>query len=86
MANTIGVKFRPKGKLAVCDAGEMSLQVNDYVVVDTGYGLEVAKVVTLEPASHPGEQLMVVVRQAEAGDLGEFQRSLEKEGLATSET
>ncbi|MCK5124192.1 MAG: stage 0 sporulation protein [Dehalococcoidia bacterium] len=82
MANTIGVRFRPKGKLAVCDAGEMSLQVNDYVVVDTGYGLEVAKVVTLEPTSHPGEQLMVVVRQAEAGDLGEFQRSLEKEGLA----
>jgi len=81
MANIIGVKFRPKGKLVLCDAGELSLQVNEYVVVDTGHGLEVAKVATLEPTSHPGEQLMMVVRKAEAGDLEEFQRNLEKEGL-----
>lgn len=81
MANIIGVKFRPKGKLALCDAGELSTQVNEYVVVDTGQGLEVAKVATLEPTSHPGEQLMVVVRKAEAGDLEEFRQNLEKEGL-----
>ena len=35
MANIIGVKFRPRGKLVYCDAGEISLQLNDYVVVDT---------------------------------------------------
>ena len=81
MANIIGVKFRPKGKLVLCDAGELSLQVNEYVVVDTGHGLEVAKVATLESTSHPDEQLMMVVRKAEAGDLEEFQRNLEKEGL-----
>jgi len=81
MANIIGVKFRPKGKLVHCDAGEMSLQVNDYVVVDTGHGLEVAKVVTLEPQSQPSEQLMMVVRQAEVGDLEEARRNLEKEAL-----
>jgi cell fate regulator YaaT (PSP1 superfamily) len=81
MDNVIGVKFRPKGKLVLCDAGELSLQVNEYVVVDTGHGLEVAKVATLEPASHQGEQLMMVVRQAEAGDLEVFRRSLEEEGL-----
>jgi len=82
MANIVGVKFRPRGKLVHCDAGEMSLQVNDYVVVDTGHGLEVAKVVTLEVPSQPGEQLMMVVRQAEAEDLEEARRNLEKEALS----
>lgn len=81
MANIIGVKFRSRGKLVYCDAGEISLQVNDYVVVDTGRGLDVAKVITLEAPSHPGEQLMKVVRQAEAEDLEEARRNLEKEAL-----
>ena len=82
MANIIGVKFRPRGKLVYCDAGEIPLQLNDYVVVDTGRGLGVAKVVTLEAPSQPGEQLMMVVRQAEAEDLEEARRNLEKEALS----
>jgi cell fate regulator YaaT (PSP1 superfamily) len=83
MANIIGVKFRPRGKLVYCDAGETSPQVNDYVVVDTGRGIDVAKVVTLEAQSQPGEQLMMVVRQATAEDLEEARRNLEKEALST---
>jgi cell fate regulator YaaT (PSP1 superfamily) len=47
MASIIGVKFRSRGKLVYCDTGEMSVQVNDYVVVDTDHGQEVARVVTL---------------------------------------
>jgi len=82
MANIIGVKFRSRGRLVPCDAGEISLHVNDYVVVDTGHGLDVAKVVTLEAQSQPGEQLMMVVRQAEAEDLEEARRNLEKEALS----
>jgi len=82
MANIIGVKFRPRGKLVNCDAGEISLQVNDYVVVDTGHGLDVAKVVTLGAPSQSSEQLMMVVRQAEAEDLEEARRNLEKEALS----
>jgi cell fate regulator YaaT (PSP1 superfamily) len=82
MANIIGVKFRPRGKSVHCDAGELSLQVNDYVVVDTEHGLDVAKVVTLEAPSQPSEQLMVVVRRAEAEDLEEARRNLEKEALS----
>jgi cell fate regulator YaaT (PSP1 superfamily) len=81
MANIIGVKFRSRGKLVYCDAGEISLHVNDYVVVDTGHGLDVAKVVTLEVPSQPSEQLMKIVRQAEAEDLEEARRNLEKEAL-----
>jgi len=82
MANIIGVKFRSRGKLVYCDAGEISLQANDYVVVDSGHGLDVAKVITLEAPSQPGEQLMTVVRQAEAEDLEEARRNLEKEALS----
>jgi cell fate regulator YaaT (PSP1 superfamily) len=82
MANIIGVKFRSRGKLVYCDAGELSLHVNDHVVVDTGRGLDVAKVVTLEARSQPGEQLTMVVRQAEAEDLEEARRNLEKEALS----
>jgi cell fate regulator YaaT (PSP1 superfamily) len=82
MANIVGVKFHPKGKLVLCDAGEISLEVNEYVVVDTGHGLEVVKVVTLEPMSHPSEPLMMVVRQAGAEDLEETRRNLEKEALS----
>jgi cell fate regulator YaaT (PSP1 superfamily) len=81
MANIVGVKFRSRGKFVYCDAGEIPLHVNDYVVVDTGHGLDVAKVVTLEVPSQPSEQLMKIVRQAEAGDLEEARRNLEKEAL-----
>jgi len=81
MANVIGVKFRPRRELDYCDAGDIALQVNDYVVVDTEHGLDVAKVVTLEAPSQPGEQLMMVVRQADAKDLEEARLKLEKEAL-----
>jgi len=82
MANIIGVKFRSRGGLVYCDAGEIPPQVNGYVVVDTGHGLDVAKVVTLEAPSQPGEQLMGIVRQAGAEDLEEARRNLEKEALS----
>jgi len=82
MANIIGVKFRSRGGLVYCDAGEISPQVNGYVVLDTGHGLDVAKVVTLEAPSQPGEQLMGIVRQATAEDLEEARRNLEKEALS----
>jgi cell fate regulator YaaT (PSP1 superfamily) len=59
----------------------MSLQVNDYVMVDTGHGLDVARVVTTQALSEPGEQLMRIARKAEAKDLEEARRNLEKEAL-----
>ncbi len=84
MANIIGVRFRSRGKLVHCDAGEIPLQLNDYVVVDTIHGLDVAKVISLEGLFQPseeGEQLMMVIRQAQAEDLEEARRNLEKEAL-----
>ncbi len=82
MANIVGVRFRSRGKLVHCDAGEISLQVNDHVVVDTGRGLEVAKVVTLEAPSETCEQSAKVVRKAEEEDLEEARRNLEGEALS----
>ena len=83
MANIIGVKFRPRGRLACCDAGEVPLRANDYVVVDTAHGPDVAKVITLEAPSHSGEQVLAVVRQAAAEDLEQARRNLEREALIT---
>lgn len=68
--------------MVYCDAGEMSLQVDDYVVVDTAGGPDVARVTTLEASPRSGEQLMTIVRQAEAEDLQEAHRKLEKEALS----
>jgi cell fate regulator YaaT (PSP1 superfamily) len=82
MANIIGVKFRSRGRLVYGDAGEMPLQVNDYVVADAGQGAAVARVVTLEAAPEPGEQLTAITRRAEAADLEEARRNLETEALS----
>ena len=85
MAKIIGVRLQPGGKVVYCDAGDIPLQVNDYVVLDTGHGLDVAKVVVLEPQLQAGdlsEQVMTVVRQAQAEDLEKARQDREKEALA----
>jgi cell fate regulator YaaT (PSP1 superfamily) len=82
MAKVIGVKFRSRGRLVYCDTGEISLQANDYVVVDTGHGMDVGRIVDLEAAPRPGEELMTIVRRAEAADLDEARRNLETEALS----
>jgi cell fate regulator YaaT (PSP1 superfamily) len=82
MAKIIGVRFRSRGKTVYCDAGDIAPQVNDYVVVDTDRGPDVAKVVTLEAAPQPGEQLARIVRQAEARDLEEASLNLKGEALS----
>jgi cell fate regulator YaaT (PSP1 superfamily) len=85
MAKIIGVRLQSGGKLFYCDAGDIPLQVNDYVVLDTSHGLDVAKVVVLEAqfqASDSSEQVMTVVRRAQAEDLEKARQSREKEALA----
>lgn len=81
MANIIGVRFRSRGKTVYCDAGEIALQVDDYVVLDTDHGPDVARVIALEASPRPGEQLARVVRQAEAEDLGVGLCNLKQEAL-----
>jgi len=82
MANIIGVKFRPRGRMVYCEAGETAPQVDDYVMVDTDHALDVAKVITLEASPRPSELLGSIVRLAEAEDLEAAWGSLENEGLS----
>jgi len=82
MANIIGIKFRPRGKVVYGDAGEIPLQVNDYVIVDTDHGPDVAKVVNLAASLRPGKQLVRILRQAETEDLEQARLNLEQEALS----
>ena len=84
MARIIGVRFQPRGKLFYCDADDISLHFGDYVVLDTGHGLDLAKVVIPEAgvqASDLSEQLMTVVRQAKTEDLEKAKHDRENEAL-----
>ncbi|MGQ9546545.1 MAG: PSP1 domain-containing protein [Dehalococcoidia bacterium] len=82
MANVVGVKFRSRGKVVYCDGDEVALQLNDYVVVDTERGPDVAKVVTLGAASQPGEPLMKILRRADEHDIEQIRQKLEAEALS----
>jgi len=82
MANIIGIKFRPRGKVVYGDAGETPLQVNDYVVVETDHGPDVAKVVTLTASPRTRKQLVRILGKAEMEDLEKARRNLEQEALS----
>jgi cell fate regulator YaaT (PSP1 superfamily) len=81
MRNIVGVRFRSRGKTVYCDAGEMTVQAGDYVVVDAGGGLDVARVVTTDSPSSPGDQLAIVIRRAETEDLEAAICSIRREAL-----
>lgn len=82
MAKAVGVRFRSRGRIVGCDAHELSPQMNDYVVVDTDNGPDVAKVVTLEASNRPDEQLPSIVRLAEPDDLELASLKLREEALS----
>ena len=81
MANIIGIKFRPRGKVVYGDAGEIPLQLSDYVVVDTDHGPDVAKVVTLTASPRLRKQSVGILGKAETEDLEKARRNLEQEAL-----
>ncbi|HLF79981.1 MAG TPA: regulatory iron-sulfur-containing complex subunit RicT [Dehalococcoidia bacterium] len=45
MARTVGIRFRQAGKIFYYDAGDIELNVSNYVVVETAHGLSVGRVV-----------------------------------------
>ena len=45
MANIVGVRLKAAGKIFYFDAGDLELQVSNYVVVETSHGLAVGRVV-----------------------------------------
>jgi PSP1 C-terminal conserved region. len=82
MASVIAVCSRPLGKPLYCDAGDMLLHFGDYVVVDAGHGLDLAKVIIPEvEAQKQIKPLTPIVRQALPEDLENSRQAQEKEAL-----
>jgi len=84
MPKIIRVHSQPGNKSFYCDAGDIPLQVGDYVILDTSHGLDIAKVIALELQVQPNdlsEPLMSVVRHAQAEDLVKARQKQEKEAL-----
>ena len=68
----VGVRFREAGKVYYFDAGELDLDVGNYVVVETSHGLEIGRVVISAEqvlASEIKDSLKPILRTASPEDL-----------------
>ena len=81
MSDIVGVRFHQAGKVYYFDAGDIPVEVNDDVVVETSRGLELGKVV-ISPqqvlSSALTEPLKAVVRKAQDEDIEQAQQQQEK--------
>jgi len=88
MAEVVGVRFKQAGKIYYFDPGDLNLEVNDYVVVETARGLELGHVV-IAPGqvldSEIENPLKPVVRKAEPEDIERVKQFEEKEKEALEE-
>jgi cell fate regulator YaaT (PSP1 superfamily) len=88
MAEVVGVRFKQAGKIYYFDPGELNLEVNDYVVVETARGLELGHVV-IAPGqvidSEIENPLKPVVRKAEPEDIERAKQFEDKEKEALEE-
>jgi cell fate regulator YaaT (PSP1 superfamily) len=74
MARTTGVRFRQAGKIFYFDAGDMELEVSEYVVVETSHGLAVGRVVispdqVISNESNAMAEVKPVLRRATPEDI-----------------
>ncbi|OGN89892.1 MAG: stage 0 sporulation family protein [Chloroflexi bacterium RBG_13_46_14] len=88
MAEVVGVRFKQAGKIYYFDPGDLNLEVNDYVVVETARGLELGHVV-IAPGQVPDSEienpLKPVVRKAEPEDIEHAKQFEDKEKEALEE-
>ena len=79
----VGVRFRRATRIDYCEAGEAEFQVDDWVVVETAKGLDLAQVVIaaeqLLAADAPREPLRRIVRLATEQDLRQMRFFLSRE-------
>jgi cell fate regulator YaaT (PSP1 superfamily) len=76
MANIVGVRFKKVGRVYYFDPADIDPEVNDYVVVKTTRGLELAQVVIAPRQvldSEVSEPLKPLIRKAEADDIKHHQ-------------
>lgn len=81
MAELVGIRFQPSGKIYYFETDDPSLKSNDLVIVETNRGKDLGKVVI--PAQkaqpkNPPEQLKPVIRKASEDDLKQYERQQKK--------
>ena len=72
MDNIVGIRFKRAGKVYYFDPGDIELEVNDYVIIETSRGLETGRVVIAPRqvlANEVTEPLRPVIRKAEPADV-----------------
>lgn len=81
MSNIVGVRFHQAGRVYYFDAGDIPVEVDEYVVVETSRGQELGKVV-ISPqqvlSSAVTEPLKPVLRKAQAEDIEQAEQQGEK--------
>ena len=87
MAQIVGVRFKPVGKIYHFNPAGFEIKKDDYVVVETSRGVELGKVVVAKKEispEHINKPLKDVLRIATADDLriAEENRKKEKEAFA----
>jgi cell fate regulator YaaT (PSP1 superfamily) len=88
MADIVGIRFKQAGKIYYFDPGELQIEADDYVVVETARGLELGHVV-IAPGqvvdSDLENLLKPVLRKAEPEDIEHAREFEEKEEEALIE-
>ena len=78
MSEVVGVRFQHAGKIYYFDSADISLQVNDCVVVETSRGKELGRVAIAPKqvlSSNIPEPLKPVIRKAEEDDIKQAEQS-----------
>ncbi len=78
----VGVRFRQAGKVYYFNSDDISLEVNNLVVVETSHGLELGRVVFIPEQvmfSKVSQPTKSVLRKAQTEDIEQLQQSREKE-------
>jgi cell fate regulator YaaT (PSP1 superfamily) len=83
MAKTAGLRFRQAGKIFYYDAGDLQLNVSDYVVVETSHGIAVGRVViapdqVIANESTNQEEMKPILRLATAEDIEQMEALQER--------
>lgn len=81
----VGVRFKAAGKVYYFDPMEISLAVNDGVIVETARGMEYGSVVIAPrsvDASEVVQPLKPIIRKASPKDLRQVERNKEREKKA----
>lgn len=88
MVNVAGVRFRPAGKVYYFDPNDISVNINDAVIVETARGLEYGEVVA-EVKGVPEEEIVTplrkIIRLATEQDRINVKINLEKEQNAAKQ-